>query len=183
MTQLKIISETLISCLTPDLLSSKWVQLADPNNPVSGHCAIATECMYDILGGARAGYLPFVCSYHYNAGGTFIPGLSKSGVNMTHWWLRRPKQSGRGRGEVYDVSVNQYKEPFKYYFGRPSGFMSPTPPSKRARILLSRIEAKLDPYFIMRFRDASVKSFEDAGGEAKLGKADQFRFKQLQGTQ
>lgn len=177
------IIETIRQSLSPDLLSNKWQIIVDEtgeNNPVAGHCAIATEALYDILGGCMAGYTPVVCAYYYDEDEKRHFGRAQNGAEqMTHWWLRGPKGCQRGQGDVLDATVRQYKKPFPYECGRASGFMSPTPPSKRARILIARVEKILGVKNIARFREDQIKKFEDAGGKVKVQIAMQRRRTEL----
>lgn len=178
-----IIIETIRDCLSPDLLSNKWnaiVEQSGEANKVAGHCAIASEALYDLLGGGSAGYTPFVCSYYKDDNGEKIFGKAPKGVEqMTHWWVRGPKDDLRGQGKILDATVRQYKKPFPYDRGRATGFMSPTPPSKRARILIKRVEKKLGAENIARFREEQIAKFQDAGGRVKLTKSAQRRRAEL----
>ena len=66
------------------------MERSSENNPVAGHCAIATEALYDLLGGAAAGFTPYVCSY-YDIGDKRIFGVADDKKQQkTHWWLRAP---------------------------------------------------------------------------------------------
>jgi len=58
--------------LSDDLLSRKWAKLVDGSNRLSGHCAIASETLYDIVGFAAANYVPYVCSFYYRDGVKFF---------------------------------------------------------------------------------------------------------------
>ena len=178
-----IIIETIRDCLSPDLLSNKWNAIVDQSgegNKVAGHCAIASEALYDLLGGASAGYTPYVCAYYQDRQGKRVFGQAPKGAEqMTHWWLRAPTEGKRGQGDILDATVRQYKKPFPYTRGRATGFMSPTPPSKRARILIARVEKKLGAKKITAFREAQITKFQEAGGVVKLTKASQRRRAEL----
>ena len=49
------------SVLSPDLLKGMWKK-DNPINKTEGHCYIATEALYWLLGGSESKYKPFVLS-------------------------------------------------------------------------------------------------------------------------
>ena len=179
---IELIISAIRESLSPDLLSNKWntiVERSGENNPVAGHCAIATEALYDLLGGAAAGYTPYVCSY-YDIGDKRVFGVADDKKQQkTHWWLRAPFDDKRGQGIVLDATVRQYKKPFPYKNGKPTGFMSPTPPSKRARTLIERVEKKLGADNISKFRADQIYAFKKAGANINLSPASIRRYKEL----
>lgn len=93
------------------------------HHPLSGACYITSEAFFH-LGARKAGYKPKVGSYR----------------GITHWWLENDK------GEKFDLTGSQFKDPQvleKYYEkGKGCGFLTDFP-SKRARILMDRIEATI----------------------------------------
>jgi hypothetical protein len=113
--------------LTDDLLSTAWGRLRDPGNPLSGHCYIAAEALWHLIGGPQSGFVPHVLSSR----------LWPEGLNPgeTHWFLRRVK--GRGR-KILDPTARQFNVPIAYDRGRGNGFLT-TAPSKRAKILIERV--------------------------------------------
>ena len=161
------------ACLSADLLSAQWRRAVTPNDhPVAGHCAIASEAMYDLLGGAAAGYTPYVCGHNPQSKDALAPG-------ETHWWLQGPKGALRGAGEIVDVTRAQFDGPFPYHAGKPAGFMSPYPPSQRARQLIARVEAMLGADEVAAFRGRQIAAFAAAGGQVALGPADRRRRAEL----
>lgn len=161
--------------LSDDLLSSKWrriVQGEDAASTLSGHCAIAAEALYDLLGGAAAGYTPYVCSYHEKDGRDVYSRAPQGYEPLTHWWLRAPEGGLRGAGAVVDPTAAQYPYPFPYQHGQAAGFMAPFPPSQRARTIIARVEGKLGAANVRAFRAAQISAFKQAGGQVRLGKAD-----------
>jgi len=182
--KLENILSAIRKSLSPDLLSHKWavvVHNQSQPDPVAGHCAIATEALYDILGGVRAGYTPVVCSYFYDDQDKRQFGKAPDDDSqMTHWWLQGPCRQGmRGQGDIIDPTVRQYKGPFPYQHGKPTGFMSPTPPSRRARTLIQRVESMLGTEAIADFRNAQIQAYEKAGGKAQISPASQKRYAEL----
>jgi hypothetical protein len=49
------------SVLTPDLLKGIWSKKFE--NPLAGHCYIATEALYWILGGPSSDFKPYVLKH------------------------------------------------------------------------------------------------------------------------
>jgi len=102
--------------LSPDLLSTKWKKLS--TGPLSGHCYVASEAAWHMLGGTKSAYHPKVARVG----------------DITHWWLEGP-------GGILDVTAGQFDYPFDYSLGRGCGFLTKEP-SKRARILMNRCSSK-----------------------------------------
>lgn len=177
--------KALCASLSADLLSPKWrniVTRSSDQNNVAGHCAIAAEALYDLVGGSLSGHTPFVCSYYYDETGKRFFGAVPTHTNyerMTHWWLREALGSKRGKGCVLDTTVRQYKAPFPYKKGIATGFMSPIPPSKRARILIDRVVDKLGTDNINEFREAQIQNYINAGGKPIISKSMQRRRDEL----
>ena len=46
---LKLVSDTIIRNLTPDLLPKKWVE-RNASNPMFGHCHTASGCLQKVFG-------------------------------------------------------------------------------------------------------------------------------------
>lgn len=160
------IIEALRANLSADLLSAQWRRIVgSTDHPVAGHCAIASEALYDLLGGASAGYTPYVCGYNKGSAHALDAG-------ETHWWLRGPRDGRRGAGDILDPTVAQFDTAFPYEAGKPAGFMSPQPPSLRARRLIAKVEAALGEKQVADFRRRQVAAFVAAGGQVKLGRAD-----------
>ena len=169
--------------LSPDLLSAKWAVVVHNQrqpDPVAGHCAIATEALYDMLGGVKAGYTPVVCSYYDDRGTRVFGKAPNKDDQMTHWWLKGPCENGhRGKGDVIDPTVRQYKKPFPYENGKPTGFMSPNLPFRCARILIDRVEKMLGAERLQAFRKSNIKAYQKAGGRAVVSPASQRRYQEL----
>ena len=49
MTQVK---RAIQQCLSPDLLTKEWRDQVDPDNPVAGHCTVASEAFFHFAGGS-----------------------------------------------------------------------------------------------------------------------------------
>lgn len=101
--------------LTPDLLKPRWRKLVEAGaHPHTGHCYVATEAIYHLLGGRNSGWAP-----------TFI-----SHEGSPHWFLRRGT-------DVLDATSSQFATPVPYHQGIGKGFLT-AQPSKRARIVMER---------------------------------------------
>lgn len=78
----------------------------------NGKCYPASEAVYHLLGGKKAGYTPIRGDHH--------------------WWVRSPS------GEVLDPTAAQYDHQFDYSVGRGGGFLTKLP-SKRGQQILTKI--------------------------------------------
>lgn len=109
--------------LTPDLLNSQWKHSADG---VTGHCYVATEALYWLLG-KELGFKPHVLSH------SICPELLDEGE--THWFLMKDNDI------ILDVTADQFKGAnIPYHKGKPNGMMNhPEGGSQRAQILIKRI--------------------------------------------
>jgi hypothetical protein len=107
--------EKVRSCLTPDLLRPDVQQ---GQHPMQGHCYVASEAIYHILGGSSSGLKPTRMRF-----GTDV-----------HWWLVDSD------GNVVDATFDQFNEPVPYEQGRAGGFLT-REPSKRAKVLIERVHA------------------------------------------
>lgn len=117
------------SVLTPDLLKGYWKKIYDTNNPMGGHCYIATEALYWMLGGPNGKWKPYVLSYF-----TWPEGLDEG---ETHWFLKNEDTN-----QILDVTKEQFGDvPINYSVGTSNGMMSyPNGGSKRAREIIRRVE-------------------------------------------
>jgi hypothetical protein len=115
------------SVLTPDLLKGMWNKHFD--NPLEGHCYVAAEALYWILGGPDSDWKPYVLSHK-----TFPESLAEG---ETHWFLKNNKT-----GEILDPTKEQFgDEPILYDRGISNGMMNyPKGGSKRAKEIIRRID-------------------------------------------
>ena len=88
----------------------------DEENPLTGHCYVASEVLFHALGGKQAGWHP-VFLYH---------------EEQPHWYLENDD------GTVLDFTSSQFDTPPPYGTGVRRGFLTKRP-SKRAREVLKRI--------------------------------------------
>jgi len=109
--------------LTPDLLKGRWE--TSPDDGVSGHCYVATEALYWMMGKGM-GFKPHVVGHKE------CPELLKEGE--THWFLMKDDM-------VLDVTADQFKGRIPYVLGKPNGMMNhPEGGSKRAQVLIKKVK-------------------------------------------
>jgi hypothetical protein len=108
----------IIDSLTDDLLTPKYRKLKKKGNvpDTFGHCYVASEAAYYLLGGKEEGWKPM----HMNH------------LGASHWFLQHKS------GYILDLTYNQFKSPLDYSSARGTGFLTKEP-SKRAKKLLVRI--------------------------------------------
>jgi len=92
-------------------------------NPMAGHCYVASEAMYHLLGGVRSGYTPQQINHE----------------GESHWYLRHKET-----GKILDPTANQFETPVPYEKGRGKGFLT-AHPSVRARTVIAGITKKHGP--------------------------------------
>lgn len=101
----------------PDLLRPEYAaKVARGAHPLTGHCYVATEALWHLLGGTRSGWRP----HQGKVGGG------------SHWWLVGPD------GAVADVTARQFSQPVDYSAGKARGFLTARP-STRARVVLRAV--------------------------------------------
>jgi hypothetical protein len=107
--------------LSSDLLKLEYKNNNNQDNPLYGHCYVASEAVYHLLGSEKV-----------------VPCYGRHKEGGTHWWL-----VDRKTNEIIDPTADQYycvgKRP-PYDGGVRSGFLTKKP-SKRAQIVLNRIRA------------------------------------------
>jgi hypothetical protein len=81
---LKLVSDVIISNLTPDLLPKKWIK-RNKSNPMFGHCHTASACLQKIFG------TKVIKLYR---------ALDDEGIY--HWWVVDKE------GLLIDLTVDQY---------------------------------------------------------------------------
>lgn len=107
--------------LTPDLLKPAFRAVWSPENPLYGHCYVAAEALFHLLGGKASGY---------------VPHAARDGHGIVHWWLETAD------GRILDPTAAQYLsigEQPPYAHGRGKGFLTRAP-SKRAQRVMERVK-------------------------------------------
>jgi len=108
-------------CLTPDLLKKQYRE-RNTNNPMFGHCYVATEAMYHLTKDDYPGRF------------TIFHGKDDEGI--VHWWLHDNE-----RTKILDITADQYYNDGKippYVKGRRGSFLT-NDPSKRAVIVMNKV--------------------------------------------
>lgn len=106
--------EAVKSHLTDDL---RKPQYRGHENCLAGHCYVASEALYHMLGGAKAGWVPQTIQHE---GGS-------------HWYLKH-----KHSGAIIDPTKDQFATPVPYTNGRGCGFLTKQP-SKRTQTVLNRV--------------------------------------------
>ena len=115
--------------LTPELLRGRWKDaFAAGGNRFAGHCYAAAEALFHLVGGRKAGWLPCVLSCR-----TWPEGLDEG---ETHWFIRNERT-----GEILDPTAGQFDTEIAYPKAKGCGFLT-RDPSRRARTIISRVEAR-----------------------------------------
>ena len=94
---------------------------------VSGHCYIAAESAFHLLGGKARGWKSYVISSKW-----WKDGLDEG---ETHWFI------GNGK-TIVDPTAEQFDQAVRYDLGRPCGFLT-LEPSRRAKIVIDRVNMLL----------------------------------------
>lgn len=108
------LAETVVSVLTDELRRPPW---RGSPNPVAGHCYVASEALWHLLGGSDSVWRPYGMSHE----------------DASHWWLQHDD------GTILDATADQFSTPVPYRQGRRRAFLTQTP-SHRAKVVLSRVE-------------------------------------------
>jgi hypothetical protein len=103
------------------LLQKNWREENEQSGiHTTGHCYIATESLFHLIGGLDSGYKPYCAAYR------------EKGQKCTHWWLQNDQ------GHRLDPTRSQYgKELPPYHLGKKCGFLTGYQKiSKRSQILI-----------------------------------------------
>jgi hypothetical protein len=124
------LKENIIRNLSDDLLSKEWLSRKGHSyDPTFGHCYIATEAAFHLLGGKPTGWKP----YHL---------CCKDG---SHWFLKHES------GIIFDPTADQFEgDTIPYQDAVGKGFLTKHP-SKRAQKLIAKISknySRLDEQFM-----------------------------------
>lgn len=124
------LSKIIQSVLTPDVLTKTWSDFREEiilkGNPekidlqLFGHCYAATEALYHLLGGKKAGLTP----------------MRIATALGTHWYLRTKE------GKYIDLSAKQFSVVPDHSKGIGAGFLT-REPSHRAQEIIKRVKEKL----------------------------------------
>ena len=109
--------DRITAALTPDLLREPYrSRVAAGAHPLTGHCYVASEALYHLLGGKAAG----------------LKAMSIQHEGGAHWWIRDAD------GNDIDLTAAQFAAPVPYHRGVGKGFLTRAP-SKRAQVVIERV--------------------------------------------
>lgn len=112
----------LVAATTESLDNSlRRPQYRSSPNPLAGHCYVASEALWHMMGGHESGWVPQNVKHEGDQ----------------HWYLRHAKT-----GQILDPTASQFRTPVPYDQGRGRGFLTKQP-SKRAQEVINRVQAKL----------------------------------------
>jgi len=118
--------------LSPDLLKKEYRE-ENKNNPMFGHCYVATETLFHLINQYSDHSLLL----------NFRPYWGKDERGITYWWLQNDSNHELN---ILDVTKDQYyqngKEP-PYQNGRKGAFLTKYA-SNRALTLLQRVKTELN---------------------------------------
>ncbi len=106
----------VLASLSPELVLPQFRKLQE-NHPLGGHCYVASEAIYYLLGGRESGYMP----------------ASVTHEGVKHFYLKH-----RETGSTLDLTSGQFRTPPDYKQGRGSAYRQ-SEPSKRAAIVIARV--------------------------------------------
>lgn len=112
------ISECVIAALTDDLRRPPW---RGSPNPLAGHCYVASEAAWHLLGGLESPWRP-----------AFIKHEGES-----HWFLKNIVNSN-----ILDITVGQFSTAPDYANGIRKGFLTKKA-SKRAEKVIQTIRSRV----------------------------------------
>ncbi len=104
--------------LSDDLRKPKY---RGHENPLTGHCYVASEALYHLMGGRKSDWVPHNIKHEGDQ----------------HWYLKN-----KSTGEIIDPTAGQFKTPVPYHLGRGKGFLT-AEPSKRAAQLITKIQTTM----------------------------------------
>ena len=127
-----VLVERVRTALSADLLRGKWRKLAISGHPMTGHCYVATEALYHLLGGREGGWQPRMLSFDNDR--DWGPG------GESHWWLENAD------GRRIAATADQFATPVPYERGRHKAFVTNARlganPSGRAQTLIDRVPGR-----------------------------------------
>lgn len=118
-TSTKSISKEILSNLSDGLLTKQFRMMKERASDLPftfGHCYVASEAAYHLLGGKKSGWKS-----------QFVRHLG-----CPHWFLKHRD------GTLLDLTAEQFQSPVDYERAVGKGFLTKKP-SKRARILMRRV--------------------------------------------
>lgn len=98
------------NCLSDDLRRPPW---KGAENPLAGHCYVASEALYHLLGGSDAGWKPMFIRHE----------------DAPHWFLTNLD------GKIVDPTADQFETPVPYEQGIGKGFLTKQPSARAQQVI------------------------------------------------
>lgn len=114
--------------LTDDLRRSPW---RGHSNRMAGHCYVASEALWHLLGGPESGWTPQFVRHE----------------GQPHWYLRR-------YAVIIDLTASQFVTAPAYHLGKGKGFLTKAP-SRRAATVIQRVKRAMTAIDYIAGRRAS----------------------------
>lgn len=116
--------EAIHTHVTSSHLHPKYKHGRKPGeNPMKGHCYVASEAAYHMLGGKEAGYTPMNIKHEGDS----------------HWYLKHTGEKGT---RYIDITESQFNSPVPHAEGKGKGFLTKNP-SKRAKDVIDKAKRHL----------------------------------------
>jgi hypothetical protein len=127
MDNIKLLEDSIVSFLTPDLLNKKWLGIVSEKDVRgTGHCYIAAEVAYHLSGGKSHGWKHKTLTHKL-----WPDGLSEG---ETHHYIVHEN------GDIIDPTRDQFGNiEIPYEKGIGGGFLTGEKPSKRAVEVMRRM--------------------------------------------
>lgn len=163
MDQINNVVHAVQGALTDDL---RKPQYRGRENCLAGHCYVASEALYHLLGGKKSGWKPM----HVNHEGG------------PHWYLQHSLS-----GTIIDPTASQFTTPIPYENGRGKGFLTGDQPSKRTQVVLERVAkgphiAKAESEDLAKAIDYNTPEFKQWFAGSKIVNPDGTPLKVYHGT-
>lgn len=125
--QLRVLIRTILS-RRPDLLKPEYRAKVEAGaHPLTGHCYVASEVAYHLLGGPSSEWRPRTVRHE----------------GEVHWFLRH-----RGTGDILDLTADQFQTKPPYEHARRGGGFLTLDPSKRANAVMMEL-ATIKPVHLL----------------------------------
>lgn len=123
------VEDAVRAALSKDLLNPVWREKialrGGKESVVTGHCYVASEALFHLLGGALAGWKAYYLNHD------LWPEQLAQGE--THWYLRHTSYD-----IILDPTAAQYRTAVPYRRGKACGFCTRWP-SVRAKVVMGRV--------------------------------------------
>jgi hypothetical protein len=112
------LSQHIVQHLTPDLLRGRYK--INRSNPLAGHCYVASEVAFHILGGKASGWKAMRLNHQS------FPELANG---ETHWFIQN------NNGDIIDPTAKQFSGTIPYHKATGTGFLTKEPSARANKVL------------------------------------------------